>query len=405
MNRKEIFKSSLRILKRNKLRTFFMSLGIIISIASLVLTITLGKSFQKQITDRAKVYLGSNSVVIMAQRMKLEGRPMESDLVSSLTIADLKSVAEQVSSITMFDPVQYVNNCEVIAGNHSISTNVKGSSVTGEFVWNRGAVKGVYFNQNDETSAARVALIGTDIASTLFGNSDPVGETIRINGVAFVIRGVLASKGVDPHGNNLDLDIVIPVTTLMKRLTNVDYIRLGKLVLRDDADMDEAVAAISAVLRERHNTGNGSEDDFMVITPDFVKQKISEMTRIFNVFLPLISLIALLASCIVIVVLMLISVNERVAEIGLRKATGARYRDILFQFTSEATLTSLLGGITGIIVGLAGFALVSVKMKVPFEPSLLLFAGGFLLPVFAGIISGIIPARKAAKYNPVEALR
>lgn len=382
-----------------------MTLGIIISIAALVLTVTLGKSFQKQITDRAKVYLGSNSIVIMAQRMKLEGRPMESDLVSTLTIDDLKAVADQVPSVTMYDPVQFVNSCEVIAGNRSVSTNVKGSSVNGEFVWNRGAVKGEYFNQNDETTAARVALIGTDIAQTLFSDTDPVGETIRINGVAFVIKGVLAPKGVDPHGNNLDLDIVVPVTTLMKRLTNVDYVKLGKLVIRDDAQIDEAVQGIIAVLRERHNLGKGSEDDFMVITPEFVKQKIGEMTRIFNVFLPLISLVALVASCIVIVVLMLISVNERIAEIGLRKATGARYRDILFQFTSEAAITSLLGGIIGIILGLAAFSLVSLKMKVPFEPSFLIFAGGFILPVLTGVISGIIPARKAATFNPVEALR
>lgn len=382
-----------------------MSLGIIISIASLVLTITLGKSFQKQITDRARVYLGSNSVVIMAQRMKLEGRPMESDLISSLTIEDLKAVAEQVPAVEMYDPVQFVNNCEIIAGNRSMSTNVKGSSVTGELVWNRGTVKGEYFNPNDEASSARVALIGPDIAATLFGESDPVGETIRINGVAFVIKGVLASKGVDPHGNNLDLDIIVPVTTLMKRLTNVDYIRLGKFVMRNDANLDEAVKSIAAVLRERHNIGNGNEDDFMIITPEFVKQKISEMTRIFNVFLPLISLIALIASCIVIAVLMLISVNERIPEVGLRKATGARFRDILFQFTFEAALTSLMGGILGILLGLAGFTLVSIKMKVPFEPSLLIFAGGFILPVLAGIISGIIPARKAARYNPVEALR
>jgi putative ABC transport system permease protein len=177
------------------------------------------------------------------------------------------------------------------------------------------------------------------------------------------------------------------------------------LVIRDDAQVDEAVQAITAVLRERHNLGKGSEDDFMVITPEFVKQKIGEMTRIFNVFLPLISLVALVASCIVIVVLMLISVNERIAEIGLRKATGARYKDILFQFTSEAAITSLLGGIIGIILGLAAFSLVSLKMKVPFEPSFLIFAGGFILPVLTGVISGILPARRAAAFNPVEALR
>jgi putative ABC transport system permease protein len=143
----------------------------------------------------------------------------------------------------------------------------------------------------------------------------------------------------------------------------------------------------------------------MIVTPAFVREKISEMTRVFNVLLPLISLIALLAAGIVIVVLMLMSVNERIAEIGLRKAVGARSRDVLIQFITEVSTTSLLGGIIGMAIGLAAFALVSTHMQIPFELSPLIFLGGFILPVLVGIIAGIMPARKAAKYNPVDALR
>jgi len=176
MNRKEILKSSFRILKRNKMRTFFMVLGIVISIASLILTITFGKGFQKQIADRAGKYLGSNSIVVMAQKMKLEGKPVETDLVSTLTLDDLKAISAEVPSIGMYDPVQVAGNREVIAGNRNISTTIKGGSVNSEFVWNRGVSRGEYFNEGEVLNASRVALIGPGIARALFGDSIPLAH-------------------------------------------------------------------------------------------------------------------------------------------------------------------------------------------------------------------------------------
>ncbi len=392
-------------MRRNKMRTFFMILGIVISIAALVLTISLGKGFQKQISDRAKKYLGSNNMVIMAQKMKMNGKPFDTGLISTLTMDDLKAVASEVPSVNAYDPVQYAYDREVVAGNHSISTIIKGGSVQGEFVWNRGVSKGQYFNEGEELNASRIALIGPKIAQFLFGDADPIGESIRIGGTPFTVKGVLIPKGVDPHGNDLDLDIVIPITTLMKRMLNVDYLLMGKIALRENADMDEAVRSITAVLNERHHITDGSNSDFTILTPAFVKEKISEMTRVFNVFLPLISLIALLAAGIVIVVLMFISVNERMAEIGLRKAVGARSKDLMYQFITEVSATSLVGGIMGMVTGLALFAMISTMMQIPFRLSFIVFAGAILLPVAVGIMAGIIPARKAARYNPVDALR
>lgn len=405
INRNAILKSSFRVLRRNRIRTFFMILGIVISIAALILTLTMGKGVQQQITERAGKYLGSNSIVITAHKMKLEGRPFESDLVSTLTIEDLKSIANEVPSVSMTDPVQMVDGREIIAGNKNISTTVKGSSVNGEIVWNRGVIRGEYFNEAEELGASRVALIGPRIATVLFGNSDPIGETIRIGDVPFVVKGVLVSKGVDPHGNDLDLDVIIPITTMMKRIMNVDYIAMGKVVLNDESRMDEAVSNITAILKERHHITDDSQLDFSLITPVFVRETIGKMTRVFNVFLPLISLIALLAAGIVIVILMYMSVNERVSEIGLRKAVGARSKDILFQFIAEVSATSLVGGIIGIGLGLAAFGIVRMHMQIPFNLPLVLIAGIILLPILVGIVAGIIPARKASKCNPVDALR
>jgi len=405
MNKKEIFKGSLRILRRNKMRTFFMVLGIIIGIASLSLTFTIGKGFQKQISERAKKYLGSNGLIIRAEKMKLDGKPVNSDLISTLTIEDLKAVASEVPSVSMFDPVQFLSNREVISGNRNVSTTIKGSSVNGQFVWNRGVIKGEYFNEGEELNASRVALIGSGIAVTLFGTSDPIGAQIRIGDVPFVVKGVLEPKGVDPHGNDLDLDVVVPITTMMKRMMNVDYIIMAKIILNDENRMDEAVSGITAVLNERHHLTENGKSDFSIITPTFVKEKIKEMTKVFSVFLPSISLIALLAAGIVIIVLMFMSVNERISEIGLRKAVGARSKDVLFQFMTEVSITSLIGGIIGMTFGLACFKVFGLFMNFPFYVPWQILVFGVLLPVLVGIAAGIIPARKAARYNPVEALR
>jgi putative ABC transport system permease protein len=405
MNKKEVLKGSLRILKRNKMRTLFMILGIIIGIAALCLTFTIGKGTQKQISERVKKYLGPNSLIVRAEKLKLDGKPVNSDLISTLTLDDMKAIASEVPTVSMYDPLLLLSNREVIAGNRNITTTIRGNSVNGQFVWNRGVSKGEYFNEGEEMNASRVALIGSRIAETLFGTADPVGTQIRIGDVPFTVKGVLQPRGVDPHGNDMDLDVIIPISTMMKRMMNVDYIMLAKFLVTDENKMDEAVAGITAVLNERHHISDKTKSDFSIITPTFVKEKIKEMTKVFNVFLPLISLISLLAAGIVVIVLMLMAVNERIGEIGLRKAVGARSKDILYQFLMEVSLTSLLGGFIGMALGLTFFKIFGIFMHFPFYIPWQILVFGIVLPVVVGIGAGIVPARKAARYNPVEALR
>jgi putative ABC transport system permease protein len=405
MNNKEILKSSFRIMKRNKMRTFYMILGIIIGITSLSLTFTIGKGSQKQISERARKYFGPNDIIVRAEKLKLDGKPVSSDLVSSLTIDDLKAIASEVPGIKMFDPVQSLSDQEVVAGNRNILTSVKGSSVNGQFVWNRAVAQGEYFTDSEELNATRVAVIGPRIAETLFGMSDPVGAQIRIGNIPFIVKGVLEPKGVDPHGNDLDLDIIVPITTLMKRMMNADYILMAKFVISDETKMNEVVNGITATLNERHHLSGNATSDFSVLTPTFVQEKIKEMTRVFNLFLPLISLISLIAAGIVIVVLMLMSVSDRISEIGLRRAVGARSKDIRIQFLIEVSATFLLGGLTGMVIGLAFFKLFGWFMHLPFYIPWQNYVIGTLLPVLLGVMAGIIPAGKAADLDPVVALK
>lgn len=405
MNKKEILKSSFRILKRNKMRTFFMILGIIIGIASLSITFTIGKGMQKQISDRVKKYLSTNSIAIFAVELKMEGNPQTDGKITTLTIDDIKTIVAEVPGISMYDVSQMLQGREIIAGNKNITSTIKGYSTAGEIVWNRTVTRGEYFTPEEELNASRVALIGPGVVEALFGQSDPIGSQIRIGDIPFIVKGVLEPKGIDPHGSDMDLDVVIPVTTMMKRVMNVDYLAMAKFVVEDENRMDEIVAGITSVLKERHHIEGNDVNDFQIITPTFVREKIREVTRVFTVLLPIISLIALLAAAIVIVVLMLMSVNERINEIGLRKAVGARSKDVLSQFLIEVSATSILGGIIGVILGLACFRVFASFMSLSFYIPWQIYVLGGLLPVLIGIGAGLFPARKAARMNPVEALR
>jgi putative ABC transport system permease protein len=266
-------------------------------------------------------------------------------------------------------------------------------------------ISGSYFTGLDMKKSARVALLGTSVVKELFDGMDPVGEQIRIGSVPFRVIGVLEPMGVDPHGLDRDNEINIPITTLMRRVMNVDYIRGAKLKLADKSRMDDTAAQITRILRERHHISSGEPDDFHLITPALVREILARMTGVFSVLLPLIAGIALLAGGVVVAALMLITVNERKSEIGLRKAVGARAKDILSQFIMETAVITVTGGLTGFLLGTAGLFAVIAKMKLPVVVPWEAFILGMVFSGIVGLAAGILPARKAAALEPVDALR
>jgi len=404
MNTYKIIESSFRMLTRNKLTTFFMILGIVIGIAAFSITFSLGKSAERQLTAKVKKLFSPNNILITSGRVELEsGRSAESS-VTNLKIEDMEAIMNEVPGITMYDPIQVTPERDVIYGNRNIATAINGGTSEGELVWRRSVIAGEYFSKADEQSSARVALIGTKIAKKLFEGADPVGEQIRIGSVLFTVKGVLEERGIDPHGTDLDMNVIVPITTLMNRLMNVDYIVGAKLEVEDASKADDIAARITAVLRERHSLNNDETNDFSLVTPVVVKEIISKMNRVFTLFLPLISGIALVVGGVVIVVIMLMSVSRRVSEIGLRKALGARSQDIMFQFLVEASVVSFFGGIIGLAIGLAGAWLFMSSMGLTFFVPWQSILFGVLFPVVIGILAGIIPARKAAQLDPIEAL-
>ena len=381
-----------------------MILGIFIGIAALTLTFSIGKGTEKQLMDNVKKQFNSNNIYIGAGRGQMGSGMTSQGPTTSLKIDDLEEIINNVPGIIMYDPVQWLPAREVIAGSNNITAMINGRSVEGEIIWNRTVQKGQFFTEAEEKSASKVALIGSKLALELFGENDPIGEQFRIGNIPFTVKGILEDKGIDAHGFDMDMNVIIPITTMMKRVMNVDYIMSACLMVEDVNRMDEIVFAITDILRERHYLSENETNDFSIMTPVEVKGMVEDMNKVFTLVLPLITGIALLVGGIVIVVMMLMSVNRRISEIGLRKAIGARKKDISYQFFIEASIVSLCGGILGIFVGIFGARILSTSMNytfvIPWQTILL----GVILPVIIGMIAGIVPAKKAAKQDPIEAL-
>jgi putative ABC transport system permease protein len=321
-----------------------------------------------------------------------------------LKIDDIAAIAKELPGIESWDPMQTITT-SVRHGDSADSALVRGESERWPKVWNRTASRGESFDETAVTGSARVAIIGETVARELFGTDDPVGADIQIGSVPFKVIGVLEPWGTDPHGMDRDNEVIVPVSTLMRRLTNVDTISAAKLLVTDPARSDEMKTQIRRILRERHGLAGGHPNDFSIITATEIRRMVGEVQRVLFFYLPLVAAIALVVGGIVSAALMLASVNERVAEIGLRRALGARSHDIRLQFLLETMITVLAGGIGGVALGYLGGQLGASRMHLdgvnPWMASLL----GVLASTVVGLLAGVLPALRAARLHPVEALR
>jgi putative ABC transport system permease protein len=404
--RNKIIKSALLRIKRYKLRTFFMMLGIIIGIAALSLTLTLGNGIEKKLMQNVSKIFNSNDIVVTAEMIDAKGPRQKGDLPNTtLKMEDVEAITNTVKGITAYDYLNLLKDQEVSYLGHNTQVTIQGCREVGEVVWKRPVSSGSFFTKEDVKSSKRVAVIGSKVAQLLFNGQDPINKQVRIANNPFQIIGVFEPRGMDPHGTDLDEEIYVPITTFMDRLTNIDYIMAAKFEFESQEMGERAVVPITQILRERHSLNGTEADDFTLITPAMVKNVIASMTSVFKVLLPIIALISLLAGGIVIVVLMSTSVNQRVKEIGLRKAVGANGSDIRMQFMTESVFIVLLGGLLGLLIGLILSKLVSQRIDAVFYIPWQTLAAGVLLPILTGMLAGVLPANKAAKYQPVEALK
>ena len=305
------------MLGRHKVRTGFMMVGSFIGVAALTLVISVGQAMKQKMLTMARQMFGESSVMVVDGGGHMMGGPRNPG--TRLKADDIEAAAKEVPGIENWDPQQGLTT-SVRHGDASETAQVLGESEQYEQVWGRSASRGALFDSAAVRSSSRVAIIGKTVANQLFKDEDPLGSDIQIGSVPFRVIGVLEAWGTDPHGMDRDNEIVVPISTLMRRLTNVDTITGAKLVVARGAKQEEIAKGIREVLRARHGLAAGQPDDFSILTASEVRQMMAVIERVLSLYLPMVAGISLLVGGIVSASLMVASVNERAGEIGLRRA-------------------------------------------------------------------------------------
>ncbi len=401
-----LIRDSIRAMSRYKLRSGFIMLGSFIGIAALTLVITVGEGVQRKVLNTVHQLFGSSSVIVVAGGSNLMGGPRAD--AARLTIDDINAVVKEVPEIEVWDPQQAISGASVRHADATATVRVLGESERWERVWSRTVSRGEDFDASAIATSARVALIGETAAHRLFGDDDPIDSEIQVRGVQFKVIGILERFGTDLHGMDRDNEIVVPITTLQRRVMNVDTIGAAKFLVRDPSHSEDTANEIARVLRARHSLTEGKPNDFHMVTSVEVQKMVSLIERILFLYLPLVAGIAMLVAAIVAASLMLASVNQRIGEIGLRRAVGARAEDIRLQFLTETAVTMLGGGIGGMLFGI--FVVVMAKLHMRGVSELEIFSWKaailvFTVSIVTGLIAGVIPARRAARLPPTDALR
>ena len=394
---------ALRALRRNKMRSGLTALGIIIGVASVVAMVAVGNGAQARIESQVSA-LGQNLLSIFAGSRRSGGVNSGLGSASSMTLADADAIRREVTDVVAVSP-EDSTTAQAIANGRNWSTTVAGESPDYLKIRDWKLAAGSMFTDREVRGAAKVAVIGSKTANELFGPLNPVGQTVRVQGIPFVIIGLLESKGAGMGGQNQDDRILIPYTTAMKRVTGDKYLRSINVQIVSADRMEVAQQQITSLLRQRHRLTADRDNDFNIFNQKEIADTVSSISRIITLLLGAISGISLVVGGIGIMNIMLVSVTERTREIGIRIAVGAQPGDIRLQFLIEAITLSLLGGIIGVLAGVGASRLVAVVANF----NAIVSAGSILLAFgvsFAiGVFFGFYPARKAAALDPIDALR
>jgi len=403
VKRSRLVTHSFRALRRYKFRTAFIMLGSFVGAAALTLVISAGEAAERKVLATVRQLFGAQSLLVMAGGTQLMSGGRGD--AARLTIDDVETAASEIPQIVAWDPQQAIASASVRSEGNTATARVLGVSERYGRVWERGVTRGAWFGESDVRSSARVALIGETIARELFGSADPLGREVLVGNVPFEIIGVLETFGTDLHGMDRDDEIVVPISTLMRRVMNVDTIIAAKFLVDDPANVGVAEKSLKRVLRERHGLPPTRPDDFQTISTIEVQKIVGRTQRILAIYLPLVAGIALLVAAIVAATLMLASVNERVSEIGLRRAVGARVEDVQFQFLVETSSTMMVGAIAGILAGLALAQYAAFRLHLGETLSLRAVLIALVVSILTGLLAGVFPARRAAQLDPANALR
>jgi putative ABC transport system permease protein len=398
------FVIAVRALKRNAMRTMLTALGMIIGVAAVIVMMALGSGARNAIETQIR-NVGSNLVTVNAGAGRFGPVRGGQGGSSTLTIGDAAAIRENIPGIKHLTPGLNIR-VQAISGTGNWSTSAQGSNEELPDIRSWPAQQGSFFSEDDVRRASKVAVLGSVARDQLFGaGNDPVGQMIRIRNQPFTVVGVLSKKGQASFGGDQDDTIIVPYTTVQKRLTGQDFLREITIQAEAGVDLPEMVAQVQTLLRERHNIPPGGDDDFLVRTLDEMAGVLTQTTNTMTYLLAGIAAVSLLVGGIGIMNIMLVSVTERTREIGLRLSVGARDIDVLLQFLTEAMVLSLAGGAIGVALGYAASKMMTRIMSwstlVTLDAVLLSFGCAAAI----GIFFGFYPARKAAGLDPIDALR
>jgi len=395
---------ALRALRRNKMRSILTALGIIIGVASVVAMVAMGHGARTRIQAEVSA-LGQNLLLVFPGSKRSAGVNSGLGSAASITLQDAEAIRKEVRDVAALSPEVWTQ-AQVIASGRNWSTTISGVAPEYLAVRDWPLAAGAMFTDRDVRSAAKVAVIGSKTAHELFGALNPVGQTVRVNNIPFVITGQLTSKGAGMGGNNQDDRLVLPYTTVMKRLTGEKTVKLLNIQVTGAERMEAAQQQITALLRQRHRTPATDPNDFNLLSQKEIAEKVASISGSITLLLGAIAGLSLLVGGIGIMNIMLVSVTERTREIGIRMAVGAQGSDILLQFLIEAVTLSLLGGALGVLGGFAIAVTVAntvdnFKPEVTAGSVLLAFSVSFTI----GVFFGVYPASKAARLDPIDAQR
>ncbi len=388
----------------NKLRTFFMMAGTIVGVAALVTIMAIGKGTERQVMKRVQNF-GPRAMMLIAGGGK--DMPPPDMTVTTLTLEDAEAIRREIKGVEIVTPQAWRFDMDLKHENNQTRAVVWGVEPEWHDAWNWPAVEGEGITADDVATMARVCVVGSAVQRDLFDGQDPLGKDLYCNKVRLTVKGVLEHRGVAGMGgvNEFDNRIIIPITTAMRRVMNVDYVGAIRIITKDAAMMPEQAKAIRKLIHDRHHIMPPEEDDFRIISPMAIAEMVRGTSGTISKLLIALAALSLLVGGVVLMNILLISVAERTGEIGLRRAVGATRRDIFTQFLTESLAVTLLGMVLGSLLGLGIAALLPrftpIGAVASWEPLALALA--FALAV--GTFFGVQPARRAARLRPVEALR